>query len=394
VKSDPPVSGPRAKGAASTGPGRPVTRGLPSIEQARADRRRARLPGLRFWKWSAIFIAAGIILWWKLEQGAINRMRNELLSRQRAVRDELGPRWFPLRDKVERWTAECAAPNFKPLKAPELVDTWDFRKLPGIYLRLAQKHADSAESIREAATKSLRDGFTSCLLLVPNPNPLEGDVCETTEDCQRGQLCNDYQHCAEHSQPFNLRTAYRTMHVMSPEWVADIQQINQKLTLRGATATFEAANKYDLPVAVELLTRSKFFLVVVDEDEPIGEKGATEAMPEGAEGHDDRSILTAPHRARVCLWRLADDEKMLAVRSDASGMLVGAADKNIDLEARIAQQRQANSCALALTVRELIGATPTPGGNEDEPAPGKGASPEPTSSDAGARVAPSATGGK
>jgi hypothetical protein len=344
-----------------------VTRGLPSVEEARAARRRGWLPGSRFWKWSAICIGAGIILWWKLEQGEINRMRNELLARQRGVREELGPRWFPLRDKIEGWTQACAAADFKPVEAPELVKEWDFRKLPGIYLRLSQKDAKSVNSIRDAAQKSLRDAFTACLLLTPNPNPLAGPACETTEDCGAKQLCNDYKHCAEYSQPFNLRTAYKTMQLMSDEWTAEIQQVTNKLTLRGAIATFDAANKYDLPVAADLLQRSKYFLLVVDEAQLLDEKGATEALPTVADAgvHDDRSIPTAPHKARVCVWRLEDDKKVLALRGDASGMLVGGQKAAVDLETNISQQRQANSCALALTVREEMGAAAKEGAPDD-----------------------------
>jgi hypothetical protein len=364
---DPPVSGRRAKPSPIPEPAKPVVRGLPSVSEARAQRRQW-LPGARFWKWSAIFIAAGIILWWKLEQGEVNRMRNELLARQRVVREELGPRWFPLRDKLEGWTQECAAPSFKAAEGPELVKSWDFRKMPGIYLRLAQKDGKTVDDIREAATKSLRDAFTSCLLLVPNPNPIAGAACETTQDCPQGQLCNDYKHCAEYSQPFNLRTAYKTMHVMTDEWTADIQQVTNKLTLRGAAATFDAANKYDLPVATDLLQRSKYFLVVVDEEELLDDKSAMQALPEVGDAgvEDDRSIPTAPHKARVCVWRLDDGKKMLALRGDASGMLVGGGQKSLDVETRVAQQRQANSCALALTVRESIGASggSVPGGSD------------------------------
>ena len=43
----------------------------------------------------------GLIDVLKREEGEIQRMRSELLARQRATVAELGPRWFPLRDKIE-----------------------------------------------------------------------------------------------------------------------------------------------------------------------------------------------------------------------------------------------------------------------------------------------------
>jgi hypothetical protein len=359
----------------------------------------------RFWRWAAICIGAGMILWWKLEEGKTDKLRNELLSRQRAVSEQLGPRWFPLREKIESWTSECAAPDFKPVRADRLVEEWDFRPMPGIYLRLGQKDAGVAKSIREAATKSLHDGFTSCLLMVNNPNPIAGTTCLTTQDCAKGQLCNDYKRCAAYAQPYNLRLAYRTLYVLTDEWIADIQDISSRLILRGAAATFEAANKYEFPVAAELLQRAKYFMVVVDEEKALDDTTSTDSLPEVADaGHaDDRAIPTAPHLARVCVWRLADDEKMVALRGRASGTLMGGMEPQ-DMRTRISRQRQANSCALALEVREAIGGAQAAGVPErekpvegDAPSQGDdaagGGAPAPKGANGGAKASDAGSGG-
>ncbi len=389
MTSQPPVSGPRSKPPR----GEPRQIGLPSIQQARDQRGKRQWMPARFWKWAAVIIGAGIILWWKLEQGEVSKMRNELLARQRAVIEQLGPRWFPLRDKIEGWTVECAAKDFKEEVAEKLVDQWDFRSMPGIYLRLAQDGATSPKAIRQAAQKSLHDGFTSCLLLVNNPNPLAGPKCETTESCAQGQLCNDYKHCAQYSQPYNLRLAYRTMFVMTDEWTAIVQDLSKKLSLRGTVATFDAMNKYDLPAAAELLQRAQYFLVVVDE--PASEedlKGLDLGLPEVADAGaaDDRSIPTASHMARVCAWRLSDGAKMLAIRRDAAGQLMGGKEST-QPATRIAKRRQANSCALALSVREAIGVAPGAKVEDKEPAPveADGGAPE---RDAGAGAGPKDAG--
>ena len=175
--------------------------------------------------------------------------------------------------------------------------------------------------------------------------------------CPQGQLCNDFRHCAEHSQPFNLRIAYKALHVMSDEWVAEIQEISNNLTVRGATATFADVNRYDMPVATDLLQRAKYFMVVVDEPaEKVDSDSAAHALPDVKDPGlaDDRSIPTAPHKARVCVWRLEDDKRMMAVKSEASGELVGGSTE-VNLKTRISMQRQANSCSLALGVREAMG---------------------------------------
>jgi len=100
--------------------------------------------------------------------------------------------------------------------------------------RLAKAEAESPETIRSAALQSLRDGFTACLLLVPNPNPLDGASCNSNKDCPPKQVCNELEHCVGHAQPYNLRLGYRTMWPMTDEWVDDVQAISKKLTMRGA----------------------------------------------------------------------------------------------------------------------------------------------------------------
>ena len=337
-------------------------RGLPSVIEARKQIGKKKMLPTRYWMWAIVFIGAGIIVWWKLEEGEINKMRNELLGRQRAVVEELGPRWFPLRDRIADWTQECAVEALTDHIDPEVMDkAWSFRDKAGIYLRLAQPNAETPEKIREAATKSLRDGFTSCLLVVENKSPISGAKCHTNRDCPRGNMCNEFYHCAEHSQPYNLRVAFKTMHIMTDEWVADIQDVSNKLAMRGVQATFEEINDYDLPVAVDLLARSKYFLVVVDELVKADEQDIDQSLPDVDAGtQDDRSIPTAAHPARVCLWRLEDGKKMLALRREAAGTLRGPGVEQVPLQTRIAQQRQANSCSLALAVREAIGAERAP----------------------------------
>jgi len=370
-----------SKPSAGNRPGDDAPRGLPSITQAREDRRKRKsmLPA-RFWMWAAVLIGAALIVWWKIEQGEINSMRNELLGKQRAAVEELGPRWFPLRDKIEGWTTECAREAFVEHIDDEIKNgKWEFRRDAGIYLRLAQPSAATPDSIREAATKSLHDGFTSCLFVVDNPSPLAGPPCETTVNCPVGQMCNEFNHCAEHSKPYNLRLAFKTLEVITDKWVANIQDVGSKLEMRGAQATFEDVSRYDLPAAANLLQRSKYYLAVVDEPvDDVDEEDIEEALPEVADAgaEDDRSIPTAAHPARVCVWRLSDDRKMLAVRREANGVLRGPMSQKVGLQTRIAQKRQANSCALALHVRAAMGADTAAKIAPDEP--------EPATTDAGA----------
>jgi len=298
-------------------------------------------------------IAVVLLVWWRVDAARQAELRDGLLSRQREVAQRLGPKWFKLRDQIETWTTECAAPAFVEAPNPGLVRTWDFRPMPGIYLRIAKKNAGSSEAIRSAATVSLHDGFTSCLFnSASNPNPVAGARCENTQDCAAGEHCNEYNQCGTPSQPYNLRLAYRATHVLTEQWLTDIQATRGELALRGAVSTFDALEKYDLPIATDLVSKAAFFMVVVDEPVEGGE-AAGDSGAGGGTGSENAAIPTGPHQARVCLWRVENGEKMLAIRREAAGELRGGKPQTD--EVRLARQRQANSCALALEVRQAVG---------------------------------------
>ncbi|WP_437639961.1 hypothetical protein [Sorangium sp. So ce854] len=320
----------------------PRERGLPSIYKAREARAKMRWPSAKFWGYTALVLAVSAILHWKWSQGQIESARQKLMARQRAVAVELGPRWFPMRERVEGWTLELAQRAGADLVDHEVLKSWNFRDLPGIYLRLRVDEATDVEAVRKKAQQSLRDAFTACLLRVPNPNPLAGAECKRTRDCPAGEHCNEAERCSRPAQPFNLRVAYRTMHVLSDEWVRDVQDASSELRLRLLESSFDDTMRDDVPLAAELLTRAQYLLLVLDE--PAEGVTTTEAL------------LAAPHMARVGVWRLSDGKPILRVRREASGNLIGGTP-SVEADVLEARQRQANSCALALAVREAMGDT-------------------------------------
>ena len=81
----------------------PRQRGLPSIQQAREQRAsgKNRWPSVKFWGYSALILAVGAILRWKLSQGEMESDRQKLLAMQRDVaQSEIGKRWTPFRELV------------------------------------------------------------------------------------------------------------------------------------------------------------------------------------------------------------------------------------------------------------------------------------------------------
>ena len=325
-------------------------RGLPAIEQARLLRAtRARFPRAKFWGYGGLILAITLILYWKYTQGENEHARQMLLAKQRSVKAELGPRWFPLRDKVERWTFDLAKEPGAEVVDKDALAGWDFRVKPGIYLRMRAKDVKDAESIRKGAKDSLKDAFTSCLVRVPNPNAIAGIACKHTHDCPSGEYCNETDHCSKAAQPFNLRVAYRTMHVLSDEWVTEVQEAGTDIRLRLFTTSFDDTLRDDMPLAAELLTRAQYYLVV---RHAWTRRPRAQTLPVGGSAEAPQA---APHQARVCaLWRLSDDKLILRLRREAGGQLIGGMPA-VDEQVIAATKRQANSCALAMAVRQAMG---------------------------------------
>ena len=323
----------------------PRERGLPAVVDARRYRSKMRWPPAKVWAYAGIVLAIILTLNWKWSQGQLESSRQKLMAKQRAVAVELGPRWTGLRDQVERWTLELAKDPFVEVVDMSALKDWDFRQMPGIYLRLRTDQATSAEEIRKGAVGSLRDAFTACLIRANNPNPLAGKECQRTRDCQQGEYCNENDRCSRPVQPYNLRIAYRTLRVLSDDFVRDVQDATE-LGLRALDGTFEDMTRDDLPLASELLTRAQYFLVVLDEPSPDA-KGKAQTTEE---------LLAAPHHARIGVWRLSDGKPVLKLRREASADLRGGMPV-VDGDVMAARQRQANSCALALAVRQAMGDT-------------------------------------
>src|SRR5262249_23230278 len=127
--------------------------------------------------------------------------KRDLLGKARAISTTVGAEWYPLRDKVEGITLD-AAKEFRGDFVDSEAARWDFRALPGIYLRMRVADAKDIESLRRAASESQKDGFTGCLLREPNAAAAKGE--------------QDGGAFAE--QPWNLRQAYSATRVLTDDW--------------------------------------------------------------------------------------------------------------------------------------------------------------------------------
>jgi hypothetical protein len=339
--------------------------GLPSLNQARHDRKRALVLGRarvyggspQFWMWTLLGLSVFVILYWKFAQGELASLKGAVMAKQRAVAQTLGPRIVPFCEQIEKWILELRNADGEDFVAPE-ANMAEIANGPGVYLRLRRQVAGDVPSIRTAASRSLRDGFTSCLFV--REESATGAPCKNSSECESGQLCNDWTVCARPSQPFNMRLAYRALKVLEPEWTDALHQASTDLAVRAFELDLESVVKKDVPIAAEVLARARFVTVVLDDEAASNLTGPTPTGSGGSTGlaeTEEERLHRVPHKARVGIWDIAAGRLLVRVAALAAGGFVPVGGQApVAPEIKAAQERQVNSCALALHVREAVAA--------------------------------------
>lgn len=323
----------------------------------------------QFWLWTMLgFLAFGVI-YWRYAANALERQKSAVMARQRAFSVQLGPRLLPLQEKVETWTRELAGEWTGNHVAPEL-SLERLGNSKGLYLRLQRSDAEDPERLRRAADRSLHDGFTSCLF-VREPRTLEFDRarCTNSRDCAAGEICNEFEHCAEPTQPFNLRLMYRAVRVLSPAWTDELHQATSDYQVRVFDRDLDAVTAVDVPIALELSSQARYFTVLLDEVPPEG----IPEVPEGSELEESEMerLQAVPHPVRLGVWDLESGQQLVRLRTHAGATFVplGAAG-SAPLTSQRARQRQVNNCSIAEALREAARARSVPAPAPSGPASG------------------------
>lgn len=309
----------------------------------------------QFWLWLGVLLSAFGVAYWYWAERELEEAKSRVLSKQRAVQAKLGPKIHPFRDQIEGWTAKLAG-RYEGDLIGGGASLERIQKRPGVYLRLLIDDARRAEDIRKQASRSLLDGFTSCLFVRGSEgDPTEGKECNSTLDCEPGQLCNEWDRCNRPPRPYNLRLAYRALRILSDAWTAEVHQATSELAVTAYARDLEAATLTDVPVSIEVLELADYFTVVLDEA-PKG--GLPEPLPELDESREER-VQRVEHFARVGIWDLAAKKPVLRLRRRVAGRYVPVGkQQNPTPAVRAAQERQTLSCALALEVRRALAGAP------------------------------------
>ncbi|MCA9628441.1 MAG: hypothetical protein KC766_12275 [Myxococcales bacterium] len=334
---------------------------------------RARMPATppQFWLWTLVIFAAFAGIYWWVSESKLSSAKSRTLARQRAMAQTLGTKLIPFRDDVEGWALELAK---QPWMGNDVADGADLSKVqrePAVYLRLRMENAKDGKSLRSAAARSLRDGFTSCFFRQKDGvDPRKGPPCKAQADCDSGLLCNEWDVCTRPAQPYNLRLAFRALRVLSNEWSDEVNQAGSELALRVYNRDLDRTTKEDVPIAAEVLERARYLTIVLDEDPVDGlPPPAFDAGPSEPDETEEERIRRARHQARVGIWDLETKQRVFAYRVEASGRLLPVGGgRATDPRTLAAQERQSNSCALALAVKSQFNAAqaPAPGSSAGE----------------------------
>ncbi len=262
----------------------------------------------------------------------LSSQKHDLLAEQRAMKATIGAEWFPLRDAIESFVMD-AAKDYKGDFVDSTAARWDFRGMPGLYLRMRVADAKDTPSLRRAAAESQRDGFVGCLLHEPNKAAAAGD-----RDAG-----------AFPEQPWNLARAYKSTRVLNDEWADQVRAADDKMQIRVVQEQYDKASTQDVRTAAEIVKQAKFLLLVLDEDSPDA-KGPSDGGPV-----DEAALQLVAHTSRVYVLDLRTKSEVLRLRREASASFVFAGEHGTtDPETRDAMQRQVNNCSLAQQVMGAI----------------------------------------
>ena len=304
--------------------------GLKAVRSARAERGKSKYGKIdgRVWLVAGAAVIVTLVVAWMLNDRTLSTEKDEILSQQRAAVSTVGAEWYPLRDKLEKITLDAAS-RFEGDKVDSEAAKMDFRSSPGLYLRLRVDEARDAVSLRKHAKDSAKDAFTGCLLREPNAALARGDA-----DAGAGP-----------EQPWNLHRAYSATRVMTEEWANEVKASDDKDRLRVFRQQYEKAKRDDIPLAIDIVKRAQFFLLVLDEDVPEARE-----LSDGGP-IDEEALQQEPHPARVHIVNLKTGGEIARLRKTAEADFQFVGERAVrDPDTRAAMKRQVNNCALAQQV--------------------------------------------
>lgn len=340
-------------------------RGLQSIREGREARQRGRYTRTSP---NVVLLAVGaailVLLGYRFFAGRkLENARTELLQKRNAARATVGAEWEPLKAQLEKHTMEGGAADYAGDYVSPEAKAWDFRALPGVYLRIRREDSHSAAAIRAAAEISVKDAFTGCILrsnAAPQPaapSPAPSATTGATSDAAdagagaAGSAAFGLMNLEDEpiESPWNLKDAYRATKVLTDGWETEVRKADDELRLRIFEQQYEKAKNKEIPLVVDIIKRSKFYMFLIDEEVP----GVVPEMDAGGVQVSDLELVK--HPVRVHVVNLKTNQLVVRLRRSVEAEFrIAGGSVILTEEARKARQRQGNNCLLATEVWKAL----------------------------------------
>ncbi|MGH7269430.1 MAG: hypothetical protein ACREJ3_03285, partial [Polyangiaceae bacterium] len=132
-------------------------------------------------------------------------------------------------------------------------------------------------------------------------------------------------------------------------WVSAVGDADDNLRIRIFDEQYDKAVREEIPVAIDIVKRAKFFLLVLDETPPGS------MSPDGGPATEE-SLQLVGHTARISLFDVPNHREVLRLRRSGNDVeVIQAGERAVtDDETRDAMRRQANNCSLAWQVEAAL----------------------------------------
>ena len=133
-----------------------------------------------------------------------------------------------------------------------------------------------------------------------------------------------------------------------------MRDAEDEIHLRVFVQQYDKAKADEIPLAIDIVKKAQFFLLVLDEDVPEAKELAPDAGRNAGE-IAEQHLQQVPHPARIHLIDLKRNKEMVRLRRESEAGFRFAGERNLrDPRVLAAMQRQVNNCALAQDVWAAI----------------------------------------
>ena len=294
----------------------PRVRGLPSLEEARAERRRAIVFG-------RVRLRAMPPQFWLIAGDRHRRVRRHLLAPragQARGAEERGDGEAARHRADARTRRSCRFATASKAGSRELAGTWpgDFvepgtsletisqepGRVPAAYAR--ERQGPEPRFAKRRAHRCTTASRRACSCSTNAADPTKGPACRSPADCAAGPAVQRVERLCAAAGAYNMRLAYRTLRVLSTEWTDELHADDNDLTVSAYDRDLDAVTR-ERRAGGDRSAGARQVLHARARRGPEGGLPSRRRRTRGDETDEER-VQRAAHFARVGIWDLADGQ--------------------------------------------------------------------------------------